>query len=295
MKIDIVIPAYNEEKNIGKLLNSIKEQTIYKKINKIFVISDSSIDNTHKIVKNFARNNKKIKLLIKKERRGKSDSLNIAFNKTKADILIMLDADISFKNNITLSELIKPLNNNDGIGMTIIKKYPVLKKENLASKISLFSYFLREEIISTKKNYKINNFYASAGCGAAIKKELFKKIKLPEESGSDQDLFFLTIKNKFEVYYVDTNVVYYNTPSTIKDFLKQNRRFNFALMKKRIRYKNKFEEYSILRFNDYSRILIKHLMKEPIIGFIWLSLYLFGKLLPVSDTGGKWEISISTK
>ena len=46
-KILFVIPAYNEEDNIGKVLNEIKKDVNYADI---LVINDCSKDNTKKIV-----------------------------------------------------------------------------------------------------------------------------------------------------------------------------------------------------------------------------------------------------
>ena len=51
MRINIIIPAYNEEENIGKTLHSLINQTI--PIHKIIIVNDNSTDGTQKIIDSF--------------------------------------------------------------------------------------------------------------------------------------------------------------------------------------------------------------------------------------------------
>ena len=49
MKLDIIVPAYNEEGNVKKLYEKIKE-TLKKEKFRIIFVNDGSIDNTDKII-----------------------------------------------------------------------------------------------------------------------------------------------------------------------------------------------------------------------------------------------------
>ena len=51
MRINIIIPAYNEEENIGETLHSLINQSI--PIHKIIIINDNSTDGTQKIIDSF--------------------------------------------------------------------------------------------------------------------------------------------------------------------------------------------------------------------------------------------------
>jgi cellulose synthase/poly-beta-1,6-N-acetylglucosamine synthase-like glycosyltransferase len=53
LKISIIIPARNEEKNIGALLEALQNQTYPKELYEIIVIDDHSEDRTVEIVKKF--------------------------------------------------------------------------------------------------------------------------------------------------------------------------------------------------------------------------------------------------
>ena len=45
-KFSLIIPIYNEEENISKLLNEIVSVKLYDKINEIIFIDDCSTDNS---------------------------------------------------------------------------------------------------------------------------------------------------------------------------------------------------------------------------------------------------------
>ena len=53
-KISLIIPARNEEENIGKLLSSIERQTYPKHLYEVIIIDDHSTDNTATIVNAFS-------------------------------------------------------------------------------------------------------------------------------------------------------------------------------------------------------------------------------------------------
>ncbi len=84
-KVIAVIPAFNEEKTIGKVLKRVK-----KFVDEIILIDDSSHDKTGEIAKKYAF------VIRNKENRGYSKSLNSGFKfaqKRKAGIIVTLDAD----------------------------------------------------------------------------------------------------------------------------------------------------------------------------------------------------------
>lgn len=85
-KISIIVPCYNEEKNIGRLLDSINGQT-YKNIESIVV--DSSRDKTAKIAKD------KGAIVVKfRKRTERSIQRNAGAKKAKGKYLVFLDADM---------------------------------------------------------------------------------------------------------------------------------------------------------------------------------------------------------
>ena len=94
IKISIIIPTYNEEKYIGRTLESIKSQP-YKNIEVIVADSDSS-DKTREIAK---KTYSGVKIVLKKER-GVGRACNAAAKIAKGSLLMFIDADTSITKNL---------------------------------------------------------------------------------------------------------------------------------------------------------------------------------------------------
>ena len=90
MKVSIVIPTYNEEKNIKRVLSDIKKSDT--KIEEIIVVDGNSTDRTVEIAKKFGA-----KVIYEKPegRVGKGYALRLGMEKAKGDIIITMDADCS--------------------------------------------------------------------------------------------------------------------------------------------------------------------------------------------------------
>lgn len=101
MKVVCVIPAYNEEKNIGQVIDSVKEF-----VDDVVVVDDGSSDNTSKIVsKNGAT------LLRHLINRGQGAALQTGNEYAlahSADIVVHFDADGQFSA-AEIGEMIKPI------------------------------------------------------------------------------------------------------------------------------------------------------------------------------------------
>ncbi|PHJ13981.1 glycosyl transferase, partial [Fervidobacterium sp. SC_NGM5_G05] len=95
--ISVIIPARNEESNIGKILSLLNLQTV--KPYEVIVVDDNSIDRTAKIVKAFQNDNESIKLISLKEEPpegwvGKSWAIWNGYKHSSGNILIFMDADV---------------------------------------------------------------------------------------------------------------------------------------------------------------------------------------------------------
>ena len=94
-KIDIVVPAHNEELNLIKLIPELLR--IVKK-NKVFrfrliFIDDGSNDKSQSIIRKFLKDNKFIKLIINKQRKGQTYCYKKYLSKFKSEYFIRIDGD----------------------------------------------------------------------------------------------------------------------------------------------------------------------------------------------------------
>ncbi len=85
--ISIIIPAYNSEETIEKLLISIRKSTFSDY--EIIIVDDHSSDNTAKVSQKYSDT-----VITLKDRSGPARARNIGAEKAKGDILLFLDADV---------------------------------------------------------------------------------------------------------------------------------------------------------------------------------------------------------
>lgn len=105
-EVSVVIPCYNEEKNIISCLDAIyASDYTFKKIETI-IVDDGSTDNT---VKTIEENHHKYPDLriIKSEHKGKTESLNIGIKNSSNEIVFTVDAD-TLVHKDTLKKLTRP-------------------------------------------------------------------------------------------------------------------------------------------------------------------------------------------
>ncbi len=121
-KVSVIIPAYNEEKQIGKCLQSLSKQD-YKDY-EIIVVDDGSTDATKSIVQRF----KNVRLKTQ-EHNGPGTARNLGAKVAKGEILVFVDSDMIFPKNY-LTTLTKPILAGKTWG-TIHSREETANKENI--------------------------------------------------------------------------------------------------------------------------------------------------------------------
>ena len=97
--VTVLITAYNADRFIGQTLESVISQT-YQNL-EILVVDDGSTDNTARVVKEFKRIDKRIKLFQLNKNVGPSLASNFGLKKAKAKFIARIDADdIAFPDRI---------------------------------------------------------------------------------------------------------------------------------------------------------------------------------------------------
>ena len=90
MKLDIVIPVYNEDKNIVQLLKALEDEVVCNF--RVLICYDSESDKTLKYVKNRNVINKEI-LLIRNPKQGPNSAIIEGINSSIAEIILIYMAD----------------------------------------------------------------------------------------------------------------------------------------------------------------------------------------------------------
>ena len=107
MNLEIVVPCYNEEKNIEKFYNEINNVLKDTDFNIIFV-NDGSSDNTLDEIKKL----KNVKYISFSRNFGKEAAIYAGLKQTKADYVILMDADLQDPPSL-IPEMIKYIDDYD--------------------------------------------------------------------------------------------------------------------------------------------------------------------------------------
>jgi len=103
MEIAVLVPCYNEEQTIGKVIDDFKKELPEAKI---YVYDNNSSDNTYEVAKQHGA-------IVKKERRqGKGNVVRSMFREIDADIYVMVDGDDTYPAEF-VHEIIKPVINQE--------------------------------------------------------------------------------------------------------------------------------------------------------------------------------------
>lgn len=115
-KVSVVIPAFNEEKSIKHVIDTVKKVP---DITEIIVVDDGSTDKTYDIVSK----QEDVIVLQHKTNKGKGSAMKTGLKKVTNDVVLFLDADLSEINEKQVESIIRPiLDGNADITKTKFKR-----------------------------------------------------------------------------------------------------------------------------------------------------------------------------
>lgn len=296
-EVSIVIPAYNEEQNLGLLLDDLQKQEISKDfyIKEIIVTSDGSTDNTVKIAteKSFAKNLKiPIHVIDNKKREGKAIRLNEIFQSIKSDILVLFDADIRVFDSLSTDKLIKPiiektasltygdcipLKNKDRAGIveqSIYKTYEIWRS-------------IAKEVLLKRQILELCN-----GKILSLKYDLYKQITIPGDIGTDIFIYLYSLYSGNKIVFSESSYVVFRLVSNVKDHIKQQERY---LSRDKNKYfSNIYKEHSLTSLEKIFGYSKNVFMEPEILICLTFQAWALVKsffIKPISV----WNISFSTK
>lgn len=104
MKTTAILPIFNEEKTVTKVLSVLLESSL---LDEVIVVDDASTDDSFNIIKSFQSD--KLKIIHLEKNLGKSGAVKIAVKSTMADILFFCDGDLHNFSVEHIKKLLKPL------------------------------------------------------------------------------------------------------------------------------------------------------------------------------------------
>lgn len=182
MKISIIVPVYNSEDTLEKLVNSI----LIQKYNdyEVILVDDGSTDNTYKLMEKLSIKDNRIKIFTKKNE-GPGLTRKYGYNQAEGELLFFMDSDDWLYDDNVLGKIVEIYNND---------KFEVL----------FFDFIM---LINGKE--QINNAFNNNNLKSG--KYSIDKIEKMLVTGALWKKIFLREKMKEEYFYDGTNYEDYYT------------------------------------------------------------------------------------
>jgi len=188
--ISVVIPAFNEERNIGVVLQGVRE--VLKKMNclyEVIVVDDGSIDRTAEV----ARNHNVI--LVKNDRnQGKGDALKAGFLRARGAFVVTMDADGSHQPE-DIPYLVQPLLND--VDVTVGSRFEDEMGRNSTAKLHLIG----NKIINALILFLTGRYISDSQSGfRAFRRDALRKIAISSLGYEiESEITIKILKNGFRV------------------------------------------------------------------------------------------------
>lgn len=147
MKLSIIIPVFNEEKTIGRVLENIVSITIPHIIKEIIVIDDGSSDATASNIKNQIARIKNIRFITHKTNYGKGAAVKTGIKYATGEYIVIQDADLEY-NPQDITRLLDPILQKKAqvVYGTRLKRFPDFKQEEKSPQF--FLHYIGNKFLS---------------------------------------------------------------------------------------------------------------------------------------------------
>jgi len=225
--VTIIIPAYNEEKNIRMAVDSCLNQDYNGSI-EVIVVDDGSTDKTRQICSEYVKKGL-IKLILKNKPgspTGKISSVNLGIKKAVNALVGILDADSYLEPNV-FKELIGHFE-NPKVG-AVVPLQKVHKPKSLLERIQSVEYVI-SFCIRRLMAYS-DSLFITHGVGCIFRKSALREVGYFEEKTLTEDLNIALklIKAGYLIRSSFKAIGYTKVPDNLKSLRKQRLRWNGGL------------------------------------------------------------------
>lgn len=279
LTVAIGIPAYNEELSIERLLKVLLSQKMDNFVlDKIIVISDGSKDRTVQESKKIK--NEKLLVIANKKRGGLNLIQNQIIEKTRSDILVIINADTLPQNNEFLENLIKPFYIDSNIGI-VAARVKSLKPNTFIGKVLANSHDFKQSIFQRLND--ADNVYLCHGSARAFSKDFYKNLRWPHNCPEDAYSYIICLEKGFKFKFAKDAVVYISPSSNISDHIKQSTRFFHGKKTlERLFGFSKIKHHYKMPALLISSFFVIYLAKKPVLTLGFFFILLLTRLLSIS-------------
>jgi cellulose synthase/poly-beta-1,6-N-acetylglucosamine synthase-like glycosyltransferase len=206
------VTAYNEEQNIGHLLEALLDQHLHRvQIAEIIVVASACTDQTVPIVRGFMERDERVKLIEQPRREGKTSAINLFLAAAQHDICVLESGD-TLPHEYAIEHMVRMFD-DPNVGMVGAQKVAVNTPDHVVGLLSHLRLRMEHELCLE---------IPRLGEMIAFRK-VFERIP-PDVAMDEAFVEALVVKHGLQVRYAPDAVVYNTGPTTISDFIQQRRR-----------------------------------------------------------------------
>ena len=196
MKISIIIPCFNEEKTLSKIVDKVLKFKSHEK--EIIIVDDCSKDNTANIISNLVSKFNEIKSIRHEKNYGKGAGIKSGIKISTGDIILIQDADLEY-NPDDYDGLLEPFLKTDA---DVVYGSRFLGGKYV--RLSFFWHYVDNKLLTTLCNTFTNLNMTDMETGYKLfKAEAIKSIDLKEKSfGIEPEITVKLAKKKYIFFEV---------------------------------------------------------------------------------------------
>jgi cellulose synthase/poly-beta-1,6-N-acetylglucosamine synthase-like glycosyltransferase len=218
--VSLVIPAYNEEKEIANCLEAVMKQDYTGRMETFFV-NDGSTDKTADIISNYPVN-----LINLRQNVGKAKALNIGIKCAKGDILIFSDSDSHMASD-AISSLVKRFEECPDAHIVAGNVFidDCGKKGKLLRYFQMIEYRIEQEINRFLQSLK-GQILVCPGPLFAVKRSVIDMVQFSDRTVvEDSDFTIQALKSSARIVWAPNANVFTCPPTTLLKWYKQRKRW----------------------------------------------------------------------
>jgi len=217
--VTVIVPAYNEERAIGKTVESLLKLSYANK--ELIIVDDGSTDKTLEVARDYAEND--LVKVVTKPNGGKWDALNTGIKASKGEFIVCIDADTLLDQD-AIQHLIKHF--MDPRIAAVAGNVKVGNRKGILTKLQALEYVVGINL-HRRSEAHLQNVTVVPGPIGAFRASVLKEIGLFEGDtfAEDADITFRILKAGYKTVFEARAFGYTEAPKSMTSLAKQRYRW----------------------------------------------------------------------
>ncbi len=258
--VSVLVPVKNEEKVVGRLLDSLVRLDYPKENLEVVVVEDESRDRTLEICKSYAEKYPWIKVFHRDASLGKGDALNFAFHQSSGEIVATFDAD-DVPEEQAVKKALRYFNRPETGAVHGFHRTLNLR-ESIVSRLAAYENFLYR--LSNDGKYALRLFVTFSGSNTFFRRSALEQVGLWDPKSLVEDA---ELSVRFARAHIATRLApvecWQEMPARVGTLFKQRIRWSGGNMLTGVKHWNAWRSMSLAKTLD-----MEALMMSPILAVL---------------------------